>query len=42
MSYFDDQYEAWLENGCEGDPTQMEADVVADLLIKKYDKEDGK
>ncbi len=35
MSYFDDQYEAWMENDCKGDPTEYEGDEVAQLLVEK-------
>ena len=39
MSYFDDQWEAWMENDCQGMPEDYEGDQVADLLIQKAERQ---
>ena len=40
MSYFDDQEDAWLDGGCEGDITDINPDeYCADKLDGREDKE---
>ena len=40
MSYFDDQEDAWLDGGCEGDITDINPDEYwADKLDGREDKE---
>ena len=34
MSYFDDQFEAWMENDCQGDIEDYDSDAQADVFSK--------
>ena len=43
MSYFDDQFDAWMDNDCQGDPTDMNpdefwADRIADCESRGHGK----
>lgn len=52
MSYFEDQYDAWMDGGCEGDPTDINPDEYwadkiescshLDVKKQKVEGEDGK
>lgn len=39
MSYFDDQYEAWEELGCPGDPTDIDSEDMLDAHFSRESRE---
>ena len=39
MSYFDDQFEAWMENDCQGNPEDMMGDDIAEAFQVRHERE---
>ena len=40
MSYFDDQYEAWELNDCEGSPEDYDSDDIATILAAEAEEKE--